>query len=107
MVLIFGFGSGQPRDLGEVAPTTCPNCHNEVYLHHVVDNDWCMAEYGHQAVVWPTAINPVIALELLAAGTWAGAGVLGPEAFDAVPFLDLLTAYGSPWGIEERPPRPA
>ena len=35
MVLIFGFGSGQPRDLGEVAPTTCPNCHNEVYLHHV------------------------------------------------------------------------
>ena len=36
----------------------------EVYLHHVVDNDWCMAEYGHQAVVWQTAINPVIALEL-------------------------------------------
>ena len=76
----------------------------EVYLHHVVDNDWCMAEYGHQAVVWQTAVNPVIALELLAAGTWSGAGVLGPEAFDAVPYLDLLTAYGSPWGIEERTP---
>jgi saccharopine dehydrogenase (NAD+, L-lysine forming) len=27
--------------------------------------------------------------------------VLGPEAFDAVPFLDLLTAYGSPWGQRE------
>ncbi len=26
-----------------------------------------------------------------------GVGVLGPEAFDAVPFLELLTAYGSPW----------
>ena len=38
------------------------------------------------------------ALELLARGTWDGAGVLGPEAFDAVPFLDLLTEYGSPWG---------
>ena len=25
----------------------------------------------------------------------------GPEAFDAVPFLDLLTAYGSPWGMRE------
>jgi len=24
--------------------------------------------------------------------------VLGPEAFDAVPFLDLLVEYGSPWG---------
>jgi saccharopine dehydrogenase-like NADP-dependent oxidoreductase len=76
----------------------------EVYLHHVVDNDWSMREYGHQAVVWQTAVNPVVALELLAEGTWSGAGVLGPEAFDAVPFLDRLTAYGSPWGVEERTP---
>jgi len=71
------------------------------YLFHVVDNDWSMEEYGHQCVVWQTAVNPVVALELLATGVWAGAGVLGPEAFDAVPFLDLLTAYGSPWGIQE------
>jgi saccharopine dehydrogenase (NAD+, L-lysine forming) len=68
------------------------------YLYHVVDNEWSMREYGHQCVVWQTAVNPVVALELLAAGTWDGAGVLGPEAFDAVPFLDLLTEYGSPWG---------
>ncbi|MFI5198921.1 MAG: saccharopine dehydrogenase family protein [Candidatus Limnocylindrales bacterium] len=73
----------------------------QVYLYHVVDNAWSMAEYGSQAVVWQTAINPVIALELLAAGTWQGSGVLGPEAFDAIPFLDLLTAYGSPWGMRE------
>jgi hypothetical protein len=70
----------------------------EVYLYHVVDNADSMRDYGAQAVVWQTAINPVAALELLATGTWKGAGVLGPEAFDAVPFLDLLTAYGSPWG---------
>ena len=71
------------------------------YYYHVVDNEWTMQEYGHQCVVWQTAINPVVALELLADGTWSGAGVLGPEAFDAVPFLDLLTDYGSPWGIKE------
>lgn len=71
------------------------------YLYHVVDNEWSMREYGHQCVVWQTAVNPVVALELLATGVWAGAGVLGPEAFDAQPFLDLLTAYGSPWGIQE------
>jgi saccharopine dehydrogenase (NAD+, L-lysine forming) len=69
----------------------------EVYLYHVVDNEWSMREYGHQAVVWQTAVNPVVALELLAAGTWRGSGVLGPEAFAPRPFLDLLTAYGSPW----------
>ncbi|MET8119077.1 saccharopine dehydrogenase C-terminal domain-containing protein [Micromonospora sp. NPDC005189] len=74
----------------------------EVYLYHVVDNEWSMREYGHQAVVWQTAVNPVVALELLATGVWAGAGVLGPEALPPMPFLDLLTGYGSPWGMEER-----
>jgi saccharopine dehydrogenase-like NADP-dependent oxidoreductase len=72
------------------------------YLYHVVDNQWSMAEYGHQCVVWQTAINPVVALELLATGTWSGSGVLGPEAFDSVPFLELLTAYGSPWGLRDQ-----
>ncbi|MBC9821445.1 saccharopine dehydrogenase family protein [Terrabacter sp. MAHUQ-38] len=77
------------------------------YLYHVVDNAWAMESYGAQCVVWQTAVNPVVALELLARGTWQGAGVLGPEAFDAVPFLELLAApkpegYGSPWGLDER-----
>lgn len=76
----------------------------EVYLHHIVDNDWSMKEYGHQAVVWQTAINPVIGLELVARGDWSGTGVLGPEAFDAAPYLELLTEYGSSWGMEERTP---
>jgi saccharopine dehydrogenase (NAD+, L-lysine-forming) len=71
------------------------------YLYHVVDNEWSMREYGHQCVVWQTAVNPVIALELLANGRWRGTGVLGPEAFDAVPFLDLLAAHGAPWGMRE------
>ncbi len=35
---------------------------------------------------------------------WQGAGVLGPEALPAGPFLDLLTDYGSPWDCEERTP---
>jgi saccharopine dehydrogenase (NAD+, L-lysine-forming) len=88
-VLVTGLGTdGQPRSS---------------YLYHVVDNEWSMAEYGCQAVLWQTAVNPVVALELIATGVWSGAGVLGPEAFDAVPFLDLLAGeYGSPWGISER-----
>jgi len=76
----------------------------EVYLYHVVDNAWSMAEYGSQAVVWQTAVHPVVALELIDAGSWSGAGVLGPEALPAEPFLDLLSDYGSPWAIEERTP---
>jgi saccharopine dehydrogenase-like NADP-dependent oxidoreductase len=76
------------------------------YLYHVAENEASMREYGSQAVVWQTAINPVAALELLATGVWKGTGVLGPEAFDAVPFLDLLAEYGSPHGVSERAPAP-
>lgn len=78
-----------------------------VYLYHVVDNADTVRDYDAQCVVWQTAINPVVALELLATGEWSGAGVLGPEAMPPRPFLDLLAApkpegYGSPWGMEER-----
>jgi saccharopine dehydrogenase-like NADP-dependent oxidoreductase len=73
-----------------------------VYLYHVADNEQTMREYGAQAVVWQTAINPVVALELLEDGTWKGAGVRGPEAFDAAPFLERMRAAGWDYGIVER-----
>jgi saccharopine dehydrogenase-like NADP-dependent oxidoreductase len=79
------------------------------YLYHVSDNEWTMAEYESQCVVWQTALNPVVALELLASGVWSGSGVLGPEAFPAGPFLELMArpiaegGYGQAWGLEERP----
>jgi saccharopine dehydrogenase-like NADP-dependent oxidoreductase len=78
-----------------------------VYLYQVADNERTMREYGHQAVVLQTALNPVIALELLAAGAWEGTGVLGPESFPAEPFLDLLADYGEPHGVVEGDPRQA
>lgn len=80
----------------------------EVYLYHVSDNEDTMREYQSQCVVWQTALNPVIALELLATGVWSGVGVRGPEAFDAEPYLTLMAAdqadggYGQPWGMEDR-----
>ena len=74
------------------------------YLYHVVDNEHTMREYGSQAVVWQTAINPVVALELLNEGAWKGAGVLGPESFPPQPFLDKLAELDSPHGQVEVPP---
>jgi saccharopine dehydrogenase-like NADP-dependent oxidoreductase len=73
------------------------------YLYHLADNETTMREYGSQAVVWQTAVNPVVALELLDRGDWKGTGVLGPEAFPAQPFLDLLGEYGAPHGVLEIP----
>ena len=76
----------------------------KTYLFHVVDNEWSMREYGSQAVVWQTALNPVVALELLQEGTWAGTGVHGPEAFPARPFLEKLAEYDAPHGVLELEP---
>jgi saccharopine dehydrogenase-like NADP-dependent oxidoreductase len=73
----------------------------ESYLFHVADNEETWGRDGAQAVVWQTAINPVIALELLAEGGWKGSGVLGPEAFTPQPFLDKLAEYGAPHGLVE------
>jgi len=90
--LVTGTGlDGQPR---------------ETYLYHVVDNEQTMRDWAVQAVVWQTAVQPVAALELLANRAWKGTGVLGPEAFAAQPFLDLLVDYGTPTGVEERTPTP-
>jgi len=77
------------------------------YIYNVADNALTMAKYETQAVVWQTAFNPLIALELIAKGVWEGTGVVGPETFDAIPFLDLLassTGYNVPWVAQERMP---
>jgi len=90
--LVTGTGlDGQPR---------------ETYLYHVVNNEQTMRDWAVQAVVWQTAVQPVAALELLANRVWKGTGVLGPEAFAAQPFLDLLVDYGTPTGVDERTPTP-
>ena len=76
----------------------------EVYLYHVADNETTMREWGSQAVLWQTAVCPVVALELLSDGSWKGTGVQGPESFDAVPFLNLLGDYSTHHGMLEMGP---
>jgi saccharopine dehydrogenase-like NADP-dependent oxidoreductase len=73
----------------------------EVYLYQVADNQECMQRWGCQAVVAQTAFSPVIAMDLLEHGQWKASGVLGPEAFDPVPFIERMADYGFPYGINE------
>ena len=74
------------------------------YIYNVVDNEWSMKNYGDQAVVWQTAINPVIAMQLIHEGTWKPEGVVGPEWLEPKPFLDLIEEYGSSWHIRDEDP---
>jgi saccharopine dehydrogenase (NAD+, L-lysine-forming) len=73
----------------------------QVYIYQVADNEECMRRLGCQAVVAQTAFNPVIGWELLEHGIWKGAGVLGPEAFDPLPFMERMESYGFPYKIKE------
>jgi len=73
----------------------------QVYLYQVADNETCMRELGCQAVVAQTAFNAVIGFELIEKGIWKGTGVLGPEAFNPVPFMELMGEYGFPYGMKE------
>jgi len=72
-----------------------------LYIYQVADNQECMERLGCQAVVAQTAFNPVIMLELLAAGEWHGAGVHNPEAFPAEPFMRRMADYGFAPGMVE------
>jgi saccharopine dehydrogenase-like NADP-dependent oxidoreductase len=75
------------------------------FLYHVADTKWTSDEFDAQAVVWQTALVPVVALELLEIGEWSGRGVMAPEQFDPKVFLDLMaTAYKQPWGLQDRNP---
>jgi len=73
----------------------------QVYLYQVSDNKECMKKWGCQAVVAQTAFNAVIGWELLKDGIWSGTGVLAPEAFDPIPFMNKMAEYGFPYGIRE------
>jgi saccharopine dehydrogenase (NAD+, L-lysine-forming) len=81
-----GVKAGQPR---------------QVYIYQVADNAQCMHTWGVQAVVAQTAFSPVVGWDLLEHGVWKGAGVLGPEAFDPLPFMEKMADYGFPYKIQE------
>jgi saccharopine dehydrogenase-like NADP-dependent oxidoreductase len=60
-----------------------------------------MKRLGCQSVVAQTAFNAVIGWDLLEHGEWKGTGVMGPEAFDPIPFMNKMKAYGFPYGMKE------
>jgi saccharopine dehydrogenase-like NADP-dependent oxidoreductase len=72
------------------------------YLYHAVDDDWTLREYGCRSAEWHPAVGVVVALELLAGQVWVGDGVVGAEAFDPVPYLDLLSELAPPWRLREQ-----
>jgi saccharopine dehydrogenase (NAD+, L-lysine-forming) len=86
---VIGLKDGKPR---------------EVFLYQMADAAETLRLTGSQVVGWQTGFNPVIAMELLATGAWAGNGVHAPEAFDPDPYLALLDRYGIHHAMVEMEP---
>jgi saccharopine dehydrogenase (NAD+, L-lysine-forming) len=76
----------------------------EVFLYQNADAAQTWRRYGVQVVGWQTGFNPVVAMELLATGAWSGTGVLGPEAFDAEPYLAIMDRDGIHWAMVDMEP---
>jgi saccharopine dehydrogenase (NAD+, L-lysine-forming) len=76
----------------------------EVFLYQMADAQETLRRTGSQVVGWQTGFNPVIAMELIASGAWAGSGVLGPEALDPDPYLALLDRDGIHHAMVEMEP---
>jgi saccharopine dehydrogenase-like NADP-dependent oxidoreductase len=76
----------------------------EVFLYQMADAADTLSRTGSQVVGWQTGFNPVLAMELLATGTWSGSGVLGPESFDPDPYLAMMERDGIHWAMTEMEP---
>ncbi|MEJ7753300.1 MAG: saccharopine dehydrogenase C-terminal domain-containing protein [Candidatus Limnocylindrales bacterium] len=76
----------------------------EVFLYQMTDAEETWRRHGLGAVAWQTGFNPVIAMELLATGQWAGAGIMTPESMDPDAYLSLLDAQGVHHAMVEMTP---
>jgi uncharacterized protein YbaR (Trm112 family) len=92
MVVIFGWGSGEARDLGEVAPLACPNCHNQVFLHQI-HSDKRVSLYF--IPVMPYGSNEYLACPICRAGM-----ELGPQHRSVVDTMRIGTRIFRQGGMD-------
>lgn len=83
MVVIFGWGAGESRDLGEVAPLVCPNCHNQVFLHQIHSEKKVSLYF---VPVMPYGSNEYLACPICRAGL-----EIGPQHKPAVDAMRIST----------------
>ncbi len=74
-----------------------------VYIYNVCDHQACYKEVESQAISYTTGVPAMIGTALVMNKTWKRPGVFTVDEFDPDPFMDMLTAYGLPWVVEENP----
>lgn len=101
----------QPIDIGnEMIGKMCVGIHcigikdgkrREIFMYQPLDNQESMKRWGMQAVVAQTGFGAAIGIELIGRGIWTGKGVHSPEAFDPIPYLQIMDEAGFDYGLVE------
>jgi saccharopine dehydrogenase-like NADP-dependent oxidoreductase len=66
----------------------------EIFSYQMCDAEDIVRRYRLQPVGWQAGFNAVVAMELLAEGTWQGTGVMTADSFDPDPYLAILDRDG-------------
>ncbi len=90
--------------VGTLAEGTIGGKRARRYMYQITSHDEAYDKHGVQGTGWQTGVPAACAGIMLARGLAPGPGVYAPEQIDPAPFLDLMTAHGTPWGVLELPP---
>ncbi|WP_244269446.1 saccharopine dehydrogenase family protein [Natronincola ferrireducens] len=101
----------QPTDIGnEMIGRMCVGVHcigikdgkkREIFMYQPLDNQESMRRWGMQAVVAQTGFGAAIAIELIGREIWTEKGVHSLEAFDPIPYLEIMNEAGFEYNIVE------
>jgi saccharopine dehydrogenase (NAD+, L-lysine forming) len=90
--------------VGTLAEGTIAGKRVRRFMYQITSHDEVYRKYGVQGTGWQTGVPAACAGILLARGLVPGGGVFAPEQLEPAPFLELMTAHGTPWGVVDLPP---
>ena len=89
--------------VGTLAEGTAGGSRVRRFMYQVTSHDEAYAQHGVQGTGWQTGVPAACAAIMLARDLVPGSGVFAPEQLDPAPFLELMTAHGTPWGVVDLP----
>lgn len=90
--------------VGTLAEGTIGGQRTRRFMYQMTSHDEAFERLGAQGTGYQTGVPAACAALLLAKGIVTDKGVLAPEQIEPEPFLDLMTAHGTPWRVVDLPP---
>jgi len=89
--------------VGTLAEGTIGSRYVRRFMYQITSHDEAFDKHGVQGTGWQTGVPAACAAIMMVRGLIPQKGVLAPEQIDPVPFLDLMSAHGTPWHVIDLP----